>query len=148
MNGSVARGYVGKDMTITEVEVTGQLVGRGRTALAGRGGIPLPPTQLRALVLRVCAEGAGRCQGAGTREERLLQRAHTGRRRPYTECHQGCRSRLGGVSGARFDANIMSRMLDFAEVFHLKRFVLEKDLRVCRLAEGATSLGSSMKSPP
>ncbi|MBR3314121.1 MAG: hypothetical protein IKG18_08280 [Atopobiaceae bacterium] len=37
-----------------------------------------------------------------------------------------------------FDSGVMGRVLDYAEVFYHKRFILEKELRVRSLAEGAT----------
>jgi hypothetical protein len=34
---------------------------------------------------------------------------------------------VGGVIGALFDSGVMGRMLDYAEVFYHKRFILEKE---------------------
>ena len=134
-NKSVAAGYVGKVMIISEAEVAKQLVGRGWTEMAKHGGVPLLLTQLRALA-HASAKKALANAGKEGLEKSVFSSVFTQIGKRLTQSAiKGAVPIVGGVLGAFFDSGVMSRMLDFAEVFYHKRFILEKDMRVRSLAE-------------
>jgi hypothetical protein len=137
-NGSVAAGYVGKVMAISEAEMAKQLVGKGWTAMAQRGGVPLLLTQLRALA-HASARKALVNAGEQGLEKSVFSSLLTqiGKRLTQTAI-KGAVPLVGGILGALFDSGVMNRMLTFAEVFYHKRFILEKEMRVRSLAEGVT----------
>ncbi len=135
-NGSVAAGYVGKIMAISEAEVAKQVVGKGWTAMASRGGVTLLLTQMRALA-HASARKALVNAGEQGLEKSVFASVFTQIGKRLTQSAiKGAVPIVGGVIGALFDSGVMGRMLDFAEVFYHKRFILEKELRVRSLAEG------------
>lgn len=137
-NGTVAAGYIGKIMVIGEAEMAKQLAGRGWTAMACHGGIPLLLTQMRTLA-NVAARKALMNAGEQSIEKKVFSNvfAQIGKRLTQSAI-KGAVPIVGGVIGALFDSGVMGRMLDFAEAFYHKRFILEKGLRIRSLVEGAS----------
>ena len=137
-NHSVAVGYVGKIMAISEAEVAKQVVAKGWTAMAERGGVTLLLTQLRALA-HASAKKALTNAGKQGLEKSVFNSLFTQIGKRLTQnVIKGAVPVFGGVIGALFDSGVMGRMLDFAEVFYHKRFILEKEFRIRSLTEDST----------
>jgi len=131
-------GYVGKVMAVVEAEMAKQVVGKGWTAAAQHGGIPLLLTQLRALAHASAKKALANAGEQGLKKTVFSSLFTQIGRRLTQNVIKGAVPVIGGVVGALFDSGVMGRMLDFAEVFYHKRFILEKDLRIRALTEGET----------
>jgi hypothetical protein len=123
-------GIIGKVMLITETTVVKQTVNKSWKAMAEKGGICLLVTQMRALAnaaARKALEEAGK-KGlektvfTGVFEQigkKLTQKA-VGKMAPV----------VGGVIGGLFDYAQMSTIIDYADIFYHKRFIIEKEVRI------------------
>lgn len=124
---------VGKVMIFAEATTVKQTVKKGWVAMAAHGGVPLAITQMRALAngaAKKALEKAGKKglensvfksvfkQIGGKMSQKVVGKAV-----PI----------VGGAVGALFDAGQMNSILEYADLFYHKRFILEKGYRVNRL---------------
>lgn len=121
---------IGKVMMVGEMQVVKQTVKKGWTAMAQRGGLPLIIAQMRALahgaarkaLEKAGAKGLENSAFRGVFEQigkRLGQKA-VGKAVPV----------VGAAMGALFDTGQMNAVLEYADLFYQKRFILEKEYRV------------------
>lgn len=131
-----AVGMVGKVMALAETATVGQVVKKGWTAMAQRGGACLLITQMRALAHASARKALERAGKEGI--ERSVFRnvfEQIGKRLPQKAVQRGVPV-VGGIIGALFDTGQMQRTLAIADAFYHKRFLVEKELRVMSLAAG------------
>lgn len=128
--GGASNDYVGKILMFADAAAIKQCAKKGWTAMAEKGGIALLIAQMRALANKTAqkaVEGADKkAIEAGIFKEALTQ--------------VGTELTLknivafvpiaGGAVGALFDLGQMRRILEFADVFYHKRFLVEKAERV------------------
>ena len=121
---------IGKVMIMTETTTIKQVVKKGWQAMAEHGGAALLIVQMRALANKAAQKAL---QQAGKKEleetmfksifeqigKKLTQKA-VGRAVPV----------IGGVVGALFDSSQMKKVLDYANIFYNKRFILDKEMRI------------------
>lgn len=121
---------IGKVMIMTETTAIKQAVKKGWTAMAEHGGAALLIVQMRALANKAAKKAL---EKAGEKEleetmfkgifeqlgKRLTQKA-VGRAVPV----------IGGVIGALFDTAQMKKVLDYANIFYNKRFIMDKEVRI------------------
>lgn len=123
-------GTVGKIMMLAEVTTVRQTVKKGWKAMIEQGGTTLLIAQIRSLAhgaARKALEKAGKkgLEVGAFRSvfeqvgRRLTQKA-IGRAVPF----------VGAAIGAFFDAGQMSAVLEYADIFYHKRFIMEKEYRV------------------
>ena len=125
---------IGKVMLVAEMEGVKQTVKKGWTAMASRGGAAMLVTQIRALAnaaARKALENAGKKSLENSVFKKVLEQIG----RNITQKSLGkVIPVFGGVVGALFDVSQMNRVLQYANIFYHKRFIIEKQERVAMLA--------------
>lgn len=134
LGGGVAA--VGKVMALAEAATVGNVVKKGWLAMAERGGACLVITQMRALAHSAANKALQKAGKAGL-EKSILRNVfeQIGKRLPQKAVQRGVPV-ISGMIGALFDAGMMGRVLDYADAFYHKRFLVEKELRISALASG------------
>lgn len=123
-------GIIGKVMLMTEMTAVKQTAKKTWTDMAARGGMSLLLTQMRALAnksAKTALEKAGRkgLENSLFREifeqigKKLTKKA-IGKAIPVA----------GAVIGALFDTAQMNTILEYADVFYNKRYIMEKEARI------------------
>ncbi|MDO4403893.1 MAG: EcsC family protein [Atopobiaceae bacterium] len=137
-NGSVATGAIGKVMAISEAEVVRETVKKGWGAMASHGGVPLIIAQMRALANNAARKAVVNA-GEKTLEESVFSSVFKQIGKRLTQnAVKGAVPFVSGVLGALFDTGLMNRVLNVADLFYHKRFLIEKPVRVRMLEEGIT----------
>lgn len=124
---------IGKVMLVAEMEGVKQTVKKGWTAMAARGGAAMLVTQIRALA-NVAARKALENAGKKSIESSVFKNVLEQIGRNITQKSLGKAIPVfGGVVGALFDISQMNRVLQYANIFYHKRFIIEKQERVAML---------------
>lgn len=135
---------IGKIMLVAEMEGVKQTVKRGWTAMASRGGIATLLTQIRALA-NAAAKKALENTGKKSLENNLFKNVLEQIGKNVTQKSLGKAIPVfGGAVGALFDTAQMNRVLQFANIFYHKRFVLEKPKRIADLTGTKTAITNSV----
>lgn len=129
---------IGKLMLMTQANIIKQTAGKTWTDMAARGGVTLLLTQMRALAhntAQKALEKAGQkglesCLFKDVFEQigKKLTLKSIGKAVPY----------VSAVIGASIDTAQMSKVLEFADLFYQKRFIMEKEKRIAYLTTGDT----------
>ena len=120
---------IGKIMMLAEANVVKDTVKKGWTAMAQRHGIPLLIVQLRALANKAAKRALEKAGEAGL-ENAMFRGVFEQIGKRLTQ--QAVKKAVPVVSaaiGAFFDTAQMNKVLDYADVFYQKRFILEKGMR-------------------
>lgn len=124
---------IGKVMLVAEMEGVKQTVKKGWTAMAARGGAATLIAQIRALAnaaARKAIENAGKKSLESSVFKNVLEQIG----RNITQKSLGKAVPVfGGVVGALFDVSQMNRVLQYANIFYHKRFIIEKQERIATL---------------
>ena len=131
--GSELSGTIAKIMLLTETTTVRQVVKKGWVAMAEKNGVTLLLAQMRALAnaaAKKALEKAGKqgLEKAAFSElfeqigKKLTQKS-IGKAIPY----------VGAVIGAAIDTAQMVQIIQYAQVFYGKRFILEKESRIYAL---------------
>lgn len=124
---------IGKVMLVAEMEGVKQTVKKGWTAMAARGGAAMLVTQIRALA-NVAARKALENAGKKSIESSVFKNVLEQIGRNITQKSLGKAIPVfGGAVGALFDVSQMNRVLQYANIFYHKRFIIEKQERVAIL---------------
>lgn len=124
---------IGKVMLVAEMEGVKQTVKKGWTAMAARGGAAMLVTQIRALA-NVAARKALENTGKKSIESSVFKNVLEQIGRNITQKSLGKAIPVfGGAVGALFDVSQMNRVLQYANIFYHKRFIIEKQERVAIL---------------
>lgn len=124
---------IGKVMLVAEMEGVKQTVKKGWTAMAARGGAAMLVTQIRALA-NVAARKALENAGKKSLENSVFKNVLEQIGRNITQKSLGKAIPVfGGVVGALFDVSQMNRVLQYANIFYHKRFIIEKQERIAIL---------------
>ena len=121
---------IAKIMLLTQTTSVKQTVKKGWTAMAEKGGIHLLLTQLRALANKAAQKALEKAGKSGLEKtvfseifeqlgKKLTQKA-IGKAIPY----------IGAGIGATIDTAQMIQILNYANIFYNKRFILEKEERI------------------
>lgn len=126
---------IAKVMVMTEVTTIKQLSKKTWEEMAKHGGVPLLICQMRALANKAAQTALEKAGQRGLEEnlfkgifEQLgkhLTKKTVGKAVPF----------VGAVIGASFDAKQMNTILEYADVFYQKRYLLEKEARINTLIE-------------
>lgn len=125
---------VAKIMTLTQTALVQQTSKKGWTAMAKRGGIPLLLTQMRALASSTAAKALQKAGKAGL-EKSLFSDVleQIGRKLTLKSLGKVTAPVAGAIICALMDTAQMAKVLDFADIFYQKRFILEKEARISTL---------------
>lgn len=121
---------IGKIMTMTEVTTVKQMSKKTWAEMASHGGVPLLICQMRALANKA-AKNALEKAGQKGLEENLFKEVFKQIGKKLTKQAVGKSVPVvGAVIGALFDIAQMNKILEYADVFYNKRFLLEKKARI------------------
>lgn len=128
-----AANIIAKIMVMSQAEVVKQTAKKTWTEMAARGGIPLLLTQMRALAHKAAKKALEKA-GAKGLENNLFREAleQIGRKLTLNAIGKSVFV-FSAVFGALVDTAQMKRVLEFADIFYQKRFILEKENRVLNL---------------
>ena len=126
-------GMIGKVMLISKATAVGQGVKKGWTEMASRGGVELLLTQMRALAHK-SPQKALENVGAKGLEKSIFKDIfeQIGKRLTQKAIAKSV-PLVSGVIGALFDSAQMKKVLEYADVFYNKRYLLEKEDRILAL---------------
>lgn len=121
---------IGKIMVMTEITTVKQMSKKTWGEMAGRGGVSLLICQMRALANKA-AKNALEKAGKKGLEENLFKGVFEQIGKKATKEAVGKSTFVvGAFVGAFFDVAQMNRVLEYADVFYNKRFLLEKEVRI------------------
>ncbi|MGN0169207.1 MAG: EcsC family protein [Lachnospiraceae bacterium] len=135
-------GIIGKIMLMTEVTTVKQLSKKTWEEMAKHGGVALLICQMRALANKTAQKALEKAGQKGLEESlfkgifeqigKSLSKKAVGKAIPVA----------GAVVGALFDTAQMNTVLEYADVFYNKRYLLEKEARINALIGVSESLDS------
>lgn len=131
-------GIIGKMMVMTKATVLKESVKKSTyTQMAKKGGVELLFVQIRALANKA-AQKALQNAGAKNLEKSIFSEMleQLGKRMTQKVAQRAIPF-IGAAIGAAFDTAYMKKILDFADIFYHKRFLLEKEYRI-KLLQGST----------
>lgn len=120
---------IGKIMMISEAEAIRQTVKKGWTEMAGRGGISLLLTQMRALAHKSAQKALEKAGKEGLENSIFRSIFEQVGKRLGQKAIQRAVPLASAAIGAFFDTGEMNKVLEFSDIFYKKRFILEKGLR-------------------
>lgn len=121
---------IAKMMTMSEAIVVKQTVGKGWTAMADQGGVCLLITQIRALAHKAAEKALANANKKGL-EPKLFEGLLNALGKKLTqETVEKFATPAAAVVTALMDVSTMNKVLEFADIFYNKRFVLEKQTRI------------------
>lgn len=128
-----ATNIIGKIMLMSQAAVVKQTAKKTWTDMAARGGVPLLLAQMRALANK-SAQKALQKVGAKGLENSLFKEAFEQIGRKLTlEKIVIAVPVVSAVIGALIDTAQMQKVLEYADIFYQKRFILEKEYRIYSL---------------
>jgi len=121
---------IGKIMVITQAEIVKQMASKTWFENASRNGIPLLITQIRALANNAAKKALDNAGKKGLENkifsdvlEQLVKKVT---KESLTKVSVG----FSAIFGALVDSVQMRKVLDYADIFYQKRFIIEKEARV------------------
>lgn len=121
---------IGKIMVMTEVTTLKQMSNKTWTQMASKGGASLLICQMRALANKAARDALQKAGQKGL-EDSLFRGVFEQIGRRLTKKAVGnAMPGAGAIIGALFDTAQMSKVLEYADVFYNKRFLLEKEIRI------------------
>ena len=121
---------IGKIMLMTEITTVKQVSKKTWEEMASRGGITLLICQMRALANKTAKNALEKAGQKGLEESlfkgvfeqigKKLTKQAVGKSVPF----------VGAFIGALFDFAQMNKVLEYADVFYNKRFLIEKEVRI------------------
>lgn len=134
---------IGKIMLMSQAAVVKQTAKKTWTDMAARGGIPLLLTQMRALANKAAQRALEKAGQKGL-ENSVFREAFEQIGRKITLKTVGKTVPIASaVIGALIDTAQMNVVLEFADIFYQKRFILEKEKRINYLLNAGTSKENS-----
>lgn len=139
-----ATNIIGKIMLMSQAAVIKQASKKTWTDMAARGGIPLLLVQMRALAHK-SAQKALQNVGAKGLENSLFKEAFEQIGRKLTLKAVGkAVPVVSAVIGALIDTAQMKKVLEFADIFYQKRFIVEKENRIHTLIGNDTIIDAEI----
>lgn len=127
---------IAKIMVMTETTAIKQTAKKTWSEMAARGGVGLLLTQMRALANKSAQKALEKAGEKGLEESvfkgvfeqigKGLTKKAIGKAVPV----------IGAVIGGLFDTAVMNTVIDYADVFYNKRYILEKEVRINALIAG------------
>lgn len=121
---------IGKIMIMTQTELVKQTSRKTYEAMATKGGLPLLLVQMRALSNKAAKKALEKAGGKGI-ENNLFKDTLEQVGKGLTKKSMGKMAiGLSAILGALIDTAQMKKVLDYADIFYHKRFILEKEHRL------------------
>lgn len=131
--GNGAAALIGKIMMVSEASALRQTAAKTWADMAARGGVGLLLTQMRALANKFAQRALERAGKTGLENSVFRTVFEQIGRRLTLKTIQRAVPVVSGLIGAFFDTGQMQTVIDYADIFYAKRFILEKEVRVSLL---------------
>jgi BMFP domain-containing protein YqiC len=126
---------IGKIMLMTELTAIKQTAKKSWSDMAARGGLSLLIAQMRALANKAAQKALEKTGQKGL-EESLFKGVFEQIGKKLTKKAVGKSiPAVGGIIGAFFDTAQMNVILEYADVFYNKRYLLEKNIKINQLTD-------------
>ena len=126
---------ISKVMLMSQAAVVNQTAKKTWTDMATRGGVPLLLTQMGALANK-SAQKALEKAGAKGLEQNVFKEVFEQIGRKLTlKTIQKAVPVISAVFGALIDTAQMNKVLEYADIFYQKRYILEKESRIIAIGE-------------
>ena len=123
-------GIIGKVMVMAEITTVKQTVKKTWTDMAARGGASLLLTQMRALANKAAQKALENAGKTGL-ERSVFKEVFAQIGKKLTKEAIGKAVPVAGaLIGGLFDLSLMNTIIEYADVFYCKRFLLEKEVRI------------------
>ena len=127
---NVDSSVIAKVLIISKAEVVKQASKKTWTEMASKGGVPLLLTQIRALGHNSAKKALEKAGKSGL-EHSVFRDAleQIGKKLPKKAIPKLAMG-VGALFGSLIDGNQMKNVLDYADIFYQKRFILEKETNI------------------
>ena len=123
---------------MAEVTTIKQTVKKGWTAMAEHGGVTLLLTQIRALANKAAAKALEKAGEVGIEREIFKSLFEQIGKKLTQNAIKKAVPFVGAGLGALFDTSMMNTIVEYADVFYNKRFILEKADRISLLTSSVS----------
>lgn len=126
-------GTIAKIMLLTSATTVKQTVKKGWTAMAQKGGVPLLLAQMRALANNAAKKALEKAGKKGLEKTAFTEVFEQIGKKLTQKSIGKAIPCIGAAIGATIDTVQMMQITEFAGLFYCKRFILEKESRICAL---------------
>lgn len=128
-------GIIVKIMVMTQASVVHQTAKKTWTDMAMRRGIPLLLTQMRALANKYAQTALNKAGAKGLERSVFKEVFEQIGKKLALKTVQKSVPVVSSVLGALIDTSQMNKVLEFADIFYQKRFLLEKEERIMTILD-------------
>jgi hypothetical protein len=126
---------IGKIMLMSQAAVVKQTANKTWTDMAARGGVPLLLTQMRALAHKTAQKALEKAGTNGLERSVFKEVFEQIGRKLTLRTVQKAVPVVSAVFGALIDTAQMNKVLEYADIFYQKRYILEKESRIMAVVE-------------
>ncbi len=126
---------IGKIMLISQTAAVKQTAAKTWTDMAARGGVPLLLTQMRALANKAAQKALEKAGTKGLERSVFKEVFEQIGRKLTLKTLQKAVPVVSAVFGALIDTAQMNKVLEYADIFYQKRYILEKESRIIAILE-------------
>lgn len=126
---------IGKIMLMSQTAVVKQTAKKTWTDMAARGGVPLLLTQMRALANKAAQKALEKAGAKGLERSVFKEVFEQIGRKLTLRTVQKAVPVVSAVFGALIDTAQMNKVLEYADIFYQKRYILEKESRIMAIIE-------------
>ena len=130
---------IGKIMIMTQTELVKQTSKKTWTDMASKGGIPLLLTQMRALANKSAQKAIEKAGRTGLENSVFKDTFEQIGRKLTLKSTGKLAFGISALFGALIDTAQMKKVLEYADIFYQKRFILEKENRIANLVDDNSS---------
>ena len=124
---------IGKIMLISQAEVVKQTAKKGWTEMASKGGVPLLIAQMRALANKSAQKALNKAGQASLENSIFRETFEQIGRKLTLKSSTKLAFGISALFGALIDTAQMKKVLEYADIFYQKRFIMEKSERIDKL---------------
>ena len=124
---------IGKIMIITQTELVKQTAKKGWSEMASKGGAPLLIAQIRALASKAAQKALNKAGKKGLENNIFTETLELIGKKITLGSAPKLATGISTVFSAFIDTAQMKKVLEYADIFYQKRFILEKEERISRL---------------
>ena len=124
---------IGKIMIMTQIEMVKQTSKKSWKTMAAKGGLPLLLTKMRALANKSAQKALEKTGQKGLENSLFKETFEQIAKRLTKKSIVKMATGLSAIIGALIDTAQMKKVLEYADIFYQKRFILEKEFRIKEL---------------
>lgn len=141
-------GIVSKIMVMTEITTIKQVSNKTWTEMANHGGIPLLLCQIRALANKAAKKALDKAGKQGLEKNIFTDILRQLGKKMTKDSFKHSMPIVGAAISGLFDTAQMNKVLEYADVFYCKRFLVEKEVRINSLIGTVDSIEDTVIDIP